>query len=900
MATNFDFSWLGLNNTDFLSLLSQNASSLDSLYKQSSKNITYSFYTYADQPLGSDYSYIPSGETADFSPFDQTQVNAFQGIVGYLSNLIDLSFTQVSAGTGQVRLGDHNMTPGGYATYPNNSYQHLFLNNTALTDTSGFYIGVLWHEFGHTLGLKHPFESSGSNVILSSEIDTRLLSIMSYSEISTVSGWPMDFAPLDMFELLKLYGPAKQSNGINFSFIGGAGDSNQIFNNNNYSIDLKVGNIFWVYGTRGVDSVDVSQCYKNTSTGVTVDCLVGYIDWDSSPSLSVYPSYSLSDGSGWSTDYNLPVHGNLYFYPSDNINSFQVEKLFLTDKVDTIVNGNEFKEINSMGGDDVFTGFADGLSLDGGSDSDKLIINALSTGFTEVVVVANLSIRLFDIVNNTSMLLTNIESIVFSDKTVLASQLYDTTAPMILSLSPRDGAIAVALDSNVVSTFTEAIQRGIGNIYIHLGSSTGAVVESYDAATSSNISISGSTLTINPTNNLSYNTKYFVTFDSGSVKDLAGNSYADTTTYDFTTLDTIPPIVSTFIPIDGATSVFVNSNIELGFNEPIQRGTGNIYIRSGSATGVVVESYDAATSSNISISGSTLTINPTNNLSYNTKYFVTFDSGSVKDLAGNSYADTTTYDFTTSNTVPTALASYILTTKEPNDLTYIGSSDFAGTGTIKNNIITSSIGNDKLDGGKGIDTLTGGKGNDTYIVDSIKDIVVEEVNSGIDTIQSSVTFSLAALVNVENLTLIGTKAINGTGNNLDNAMLGNSAKNSINGGLGNDILTGGNSADTFQFNTTLNSNTNVDTITDFVHGTDKIQLSRSIMSNLNSGTKLNPSDFVLSTAVLDASDRIIYDQSNGAIYYDADGSGAVAAIQIAIIGVETHATLTATDFILAK
>jgi Ca2+-binding RTX toxin-like protein len=788
MATNFDFSWLGLNNTDFLSLLSQNASSLDSLYKQSSKNITYSFYTYADQPLGSDYSYIPSGETADFSPFDQTQVNAFQGIVGYLSNLIDLSFTQVSAGTGQVRLGDHNMTPGGYATYPNNSYQHLFLNNTALTDTSGFYIGVLWHEFGHTLGLKHPFESSGSNVILSSEIDTRLLSIMSYSEISTVSGWPMDFAPLDMFELLKLYGPAKQSNGINFSFIGGAGDSNQIFNNNNYSIDLKVGNIFWVYGTRGVDSVDVSQCYKNTSTGVTVDCLVGYIDWDSSPSLSVYPSYSLSDGSGWSTDYNLPVHGNLYFYPSDNINSFQVEKLFLTDKVDTIVNGNEFKEINSMGGDDVFTGFADGLSLDGGSDSDKLIINALSTGFTEVVVVANLSIRLFDIVNNTSMLLTNIESIVFSDKTVLASQLYDTTAPMILSLSPRDGAIAVALDSNVVSTFTEAIQRGIGNIYIHLGSSTGAVVESYDAATSSNISISGSTLTINPTNNLSYNTKYFVTFDSGS----------------------------------------------------------------------------------------------------------------VKDLAGNSYADTTTYDFTTSNTVPTALASYILTTKEPNDLTYIGSSDFAGTGTIKNNIITSSIGNDKLDGGKGIDTLTGGKGNDTYIVDSIKDIVVEEVNSGIDTIQSSVTFSLAALVNVENLTLIGTKAINGTGNNLDNAMLGNSAKNSINGGLGNDILTGGNSADTFQFNTTLNSNTNVDTITDFVHGTDKIQLSRSIMSNLNSGTKLNPSDFVLSTAVLDASDRIIYDQSNGAIYYDADGSGAVAAIQIAIIGVETHATLTATDFILAK
>lgn len=365
-------------------------------------------------------------------------------------------------------------------------------------------------------------------------------------------------------------------------------------------------------------------------------------------------------------------------------------------------------------------------------------------------------------------------------------------------------------------------------------------------------------------------------------------------------VDLTPPIILTFNPTDGSSTASINENITLTFNEPIQKGTGTIQIRTDSANGKVIESFDAAISPNISISDHSLIIDPTQSLSYNTHYFVTLASGTVEDLAGNNYQGTTTYDFTTTNTVTTALSSYTLSTKEPNDLTYIGSSDFAGTGTIKNNIITSSIGNDKLDGGKGTDTLIGGKGNDTYILDSIKDIVVEEANSGIDTIQSSVTFSLAALVNVENLTLIGTKAINGTGNNLDNTILGNSAKNVINGGLGNDILTGGNSADTFQFNTALNSSTNVDTITDFVHGTDKIQLSRSIMSSLNSGTKLNPLDFALSTAVLDASDRIIYDQSSGALYYDADGSGAVAAIQIAIIGVETHATLTPTDFILAK
>ena len=388
--------------------------------------------------------------------------------------------------------------------------------------------------------------------------------------------------------------------------------------------------------------------------------------------------------------------------------------------------------------------------------------------------------------------------------------------------------------------------------------------------------------------------------DDLSIFSVISNSYTDAPSVGTPILDETAPIVISFNPTDGYSTASINENITLTFNEPIQKGIGTIQILTDSANGKVIESFNAATSSNISISDHSLIINPTQSLSYKTHYFVTLASGTVEDLAGNDYQETATYDFTTSNTVTTALSSYTLSTKEPNDLTYLGSSGFAGTGNAKNNIITSSIGNDKLDGGKGIDTLIGGKGNDTYIVDSIKDIVVEEENSGIDTIELSVTFSLAALVNVENITLIGTKAINGAGNILDNTMLGNSANNSINGGLGNDILTGGNSADTFQFNTTLNSSTNVDTIADFVHGTDKIQLSKSIMNNLNSGTKLNPLGFKLSTEVLDASDRIIYDQSSGALSYDADGSGSVAAIQIAIIGVATHSTITATDFILAK
>ena len=233
----------------------------------------------------------------------------------------------------------------------------------------------------------------------------------------------------------------------------------------------------------------------------------------------------------------------------------------------------------------------------------------------------------------------------------------DTTPPTVTTFSPADEASGVAVGSNIVLTFSEAIARGTGNIV--LKSSTGTVIATYDAATSSNLSLSGSTLTINPTADLSNNTAYKVELAAGSIKDLAGNSYAGTTSYNFTTVaaaDTTPPTVTTFTPVDEATAVAIASNIVLTFSEAIARGTGNIVLKS--STGTVIATYAAATSSNLSISGSTLTINPTADLSNNTAYQVEFAAGSIKDLAGNSYAGTTSYNFTTvaATTPPTTLS----------------------------------------------------------------------------------------------------------------------------------------------------------------------------------------------------------------------------------------------------
>jgi Ca2+-binding RTX toxin-like protein len=105
--------------------------------------------------------------------------------------------------------------------------------------------------------------------------------------------------------------------------------------------------------------------------------------------------------------------------------------------------------------------------------------------------------------------------------------------------------------------------------------------------------------------------------------------------------------------------------------------------------------------------------------------------------------------------------------------------------------VRGNAGDDILNGGAGIDTLIGGTGNDIYIVDSTTDTITELANEGTDTIQSSVTFSLFNLANIENLTLTGTAAINGTGNSANNILTGNSSINILDGKTGADTLIGG-------------------------------------------------------------------------------------------------------------
>lgn len=141
-----------------------------------------------------------------------------------------------------------------------------------------------------------------------------------------------------------------------------------------------------------------------------------------------------------------------------------------------------------------------------------------------------------------------------------------------------------------------------------------------------------------------------------------------------------------------------------------------------------------------------------------------------------------------------ASVSYTLSNYVEN-LTLTGTAALNGTGNTLVNTITGNSGANILDGGAGADKLIGGAGNDTYLVDNISDTITENANEGTDLVQSSVTYTLSA--NVENLTLTGAAAINGTGNELVNILTGNIANNILDGGIGADKLIGGAGNDTY-------------------------------------------------------------------------------------------------------
>ena len=328
-------------------------------------------------------------------------------------------------------------------------------------------------------------------------------------------------------------------------------------------------------------------------------------------------------------------------------------------------------------------------------------------------------------------------------------------------------------------------------------------------------------------------------------------------------------------------------------NDTMVGGAGNDTYVVDSTADVVTESADEGTDTvrtsvsltlanhveNLVLTGSAAlnaTGNALDNRLFGNAAANVLDGGTGADLmVGGSGNDTYTVDhegdltheFTGEGTdlVQTGL-NWTLSTNVEN-LTLTGTESVSGTGNELANALTGNTaantltglaGNDTLDGGAGADTLIGGTGDDTFVVDEVGDVVVESRGEGTDLVRAAISYTLGRTL--ENLTLTGSAALDGTGNAQDNVLTGNAGANTLDGLVGADTMAGGAGNDTYLVDDAG------DVVTEATGGgTDlvKSSVSHTLAANVENLTLLDPPPSML----------IYSNDFDGAEYFGTRGGG---------------------------
>lgn len=213
-----------------------------------------------------------------------------------------------------------------------------------------------------------------------------------------------------------------------------------------------------------------------------------------------------------------------------------------------------------------------------------------------------------------------------------------------------------------------------------------------------------------------------------------------------------------------------------------------------------------------------------------------------------------------------------------NDSLYGRKGDDYLNGDADNDRLAGEAGNDRLYGGTGHDRLYGGTENDRLYGGSGNDMLYGE--SGMDRLYGDTS---------------NDKLYGNAGND---TLYGGSGNDTLYGGSGNDGLSGGAGRDTFVFDVRPHKTLNVDRIYDFNVTYDSIFLENSVFK-VGKGTlakpqKISSDMFTVGKHAADAQDRIIYDKSTGALYYDADGTGGSVQVRFAVL--QKNLKLTYHDF----
>ncbi|MBU8893764.1 MAG: Ig-like domain-containing protein [Bacteroidales bacterium] len=227
---------------------------------------------------------------------------------------------------------------------------------------------------------------------------------------------------------------------------------------------------------------------------------------------------------------------------------------------------------------------------------------------------------------------------------------YDGTNPGISLLNPADQATGVSVNTNLEINFDEVVNAGTG--FIRLFETGVSEVETFNVESQITGSGSGS-IVVDPTITLSSLTAYHIQIDATAFDDVAGNSYAgiaDQTTWNFTTADVDMPQISSTSPVDNATGVLIDANLQITFNEDIKANAFGGFIQIYTAADVLFEEFDV--SSDVTILNDLVTINPVGEFTGETGYYVLIDDTVFQDLTDNYFngiSNKATWNFVTAD-----------------------------------------------------------------------------------------------------------------------------------------------------------------------------------------------------------------------------------------------------------
>lgn len=889
---------------------------------------------------------MPS-DVSGFSQFNAAQIAATEAALAAWAAVANITFVRVGgagySNNATILFGNYNSgadEAAAFAYLPTTGDASFDYTNYATTGRSvqgdvwvnvsldynanplagdpdlGYGAQVLLHEIGHALGLSHPGDynaGEGDPIVYPGSADyyndTRMFTTMSYFGSSNTGGdLPYSaYIPQlhDIAAIQRLYGANVTTR---------TGDTIYGFNSNTgvpaYTLTLGTqGAVFVVWDGGGNDTLDLS----GYSTNNVID-------------LRQEGFSSAGPGGSARADYNIAIARGVVI--ENAIGGGGADTIYGND-ANNVLNGGAGIDamIGGLGNDTYHVNTTDTVTEALNAGTDTVISTAAN--FTLGANVENLTLSGSSNINGTGNELNNV-LLGNAGNNTLAGLAGNDTIDGGAGTDTMSGGLGddMFYVDNVGDGVNENASEGTDTVYSSVTFSLGANVENLVLLGSANFNGTGNTLNNSITGNAGANT-----LSGGEGSDtLSGGDGADI-------LDGGEGADTMFGGLGDDTFYVDNAGDVTGEGSALG-GIDTVYSSVTRVLGAHIENLTLTGTADINGTGNDLNNiqignDGANTLSDGVGNDQLYGGGGVDLLIGGSGTDyldggsggDTMYGGLGDDTFIVDSASDVTGEGQPTggtdtvlssvtrslganieNLTLTGSANINATGNNLDNILTGNIGNntlsdgagndqlfgglgndtlsagagtDYLDGGEGADTMFGGLGDDTYVVDNTGDITQEGPSAGgIDTILSSVTRSLGA--NLENLTLTGTNAINGVGNTLANTIAGNSAANT---------LTGGGGADAFVFNTALGAG-NIDTISDFVVVDDTIHLSNAIFG-LGAGA-LSASAFVIGAAAADASDRIIYDSATGALYFDADGDGAGAAIHFATLG--TGLALTSDDF----